>query len=58
MEELAHRSNVPTTVLDKVEQGRRSPRVHNLVRLAHGLGIDPGELVKGIAPPDRTGDPK
>jgi hypothetical protein len=26
--------------------------LHNLLKLAAGLGVDPGELVQGLQPPD------
>ena len=53
-EELAFRSEVDCSFLGKVERGQRNLRLHNLLKIAGGLGIDPGELITGIAPPRKT----
>ena len=50
-EQLADRCELDWTFLGKVERGQRSPRLHNLLKIAHGIGIDPGELIKGMKPP-------
>jgi transcriptional regulator with XRE-family HTH domain len=47
-EALAARSGVHWTFLGQVERGRRNLNLHNLLKIAHGLGIDPGELVQGL----------
>lgn len=49
-EELAFRSEVDCSFLGKVERGQRNLRLHNLLKIAGGLGIDPGELITGIVP--------
>jgi len=51
-EALAARSGVHWTFLGQVERGRRNLSLHNLLKLAAGLGVDPGELVQGLQPPD------
>lgn len=51
-EALAARSGVHWTFLGQVERGRRNLNLHNLLKLAAGLGVDPGELVQGLRPPD------
>jgi transcriptional regulator with XRE-family HTH domain len=51
-EALAARSGVHWTFLGQVERGRRNLSLHNLVKIAKGLGVDPGELVQGLTPPD------
>lgn len=51
-EALAARSGVHWTFLGQVERGRRNLNLHNLLKLAGGLGVDPGELVQGLTPPD------
>ncbi|MFC4035484.1 hypothetical protein ACFO3J_29040 [Streptomyces polygonati] len=41
-----------------MERGRRNLPPHNILKLAEILGVDPGELVRGLRPPagqaDRT----
>lgn len=49
-EKLAHRCDVHWTFLGQVERGQRNLRLHNLLKIASGLGVDPGELVKGLEP--------
>jgi transcriptional regulator with XRE-family HTH domain len=51
-EALAARSGVHWTFLGQVERGRRNLNLHNLLKLASGLGVDPAELVQGLRPPD------
>jgi transcriptional regulator with XRE-family HTH domain len=51
-EALAHQTGVHWTFLGQVERGRRNISLHNLLKVAQGLGIDPGELVQGLQPPD------
>jgi transcriptional regulator with XRE-family HTH domain len=51
-EALAHQSGVHWTFLGQVERGQRNMSLHNLLKLAAGLGIDPAELVAGLLPPD------
>lgn len=50
-EGLASRSGVHWTFLGQVERGQRNLNLHNLLKLAAGLGVDPGELVRGLKPP-------
>ena len=50
-EAMAHRIGIHWTFLGQVERGRRNVSLHNLLKLAIGLGIDPGELVQGLQPP-------
>ncbi|HEY1834423.1 MAG TPA: helix-turn-helix transcriptional regulator [Solirubrobacteraceae bacterium] len=44
-EAMADRIGVHWTFLGQVERGQRNLNLHNLVKIAHGLGLDPGELV-------------
>jgi transcriptional regulator with XRE-family HTH domain len=53
-EALADRCGVHWTFLGQVERGRRNLSLHNLLKLAGGLGVDPAELVKGLEAPDRS----
>ncbi|RIR68072.1 helix-turn-helix domain-containing protein [Mycobacteroides abscessus] len=36
------------TYLGQVERGRRNITLNNIVKIAVGLGVDPGELVKAL----------
>lgn len=45
-EALAVRSSLHWTFVGQVERGQR-----NLLKLAAGLDVDPGELVRGLRPP-------
>lgn len=51
-EALAARSGVHWTFLGQVERGRRNLNLHNLLKIAAGLGVDPSELVQGLKAPD------
>jgi transcriptional regulator with XRE-family HTH domain len=50
-EALGDVSGLHWTFVGQVERGRRNLSVHNLLRLAQALEVDPGELVTGLAPP-------
>lgn len=49
---MADRCGVHWTFLGQVERGRRNLSLHNLLKVAAGLDVDPAELVKGLEPPD------
>ena len=51
-EALADQSNVHWTFVGQVERGRRNLNLHNLLKLAAGLEIDPADLVRGLKPPE------
>jgi transcriptional regulator with XRE-family HTH domain len=51
-EGLADRSGLHWTFVGQVERGRRNLSLHNLLKLADALEIDPGDLVTGLVPPD------
>lgn len=51
-EKLATRCNVHWTFLGQVERGQRNIRLNNILKLADGLGIDPGDLIRGMKPTD------
>jgi transcriptional regulator with XRE-family HTH domain len=55
-EALAHQAGVHWTFLGQVERGRRNLSLHNLLRVATGLGVDPSELVQGLRPPSGEED--
>ncbi|TQN41681.1 helix-turn-helix protein [Blastococcus colisei] len=54
-EALAHACDLHWTFLGQVERGRRNLTLHNILKIARGLGIDPGELVRGLKPPRDAG---
>lgn len=50
-ERLADACGLHWTFVGQVERGRRNLSLHNLLKLASGLGVDPAELVAGLVPP-------
>jgi transcriptional regulator with XRE-family HTH domain len=50
-EALAERCGVHWTFLGQVERGQRNLSLHNILKVARGLRVDPAELVKGLSPP-------
>jgi transcriptional regulator with XRE-family HTH domain len=52
-EALADRCGVHWTFLGQVERGRRNLSLHNLLKIAAGLGVDPAELVRGLQAPQQ-----
>lgn len=51
-ESLAEQSGVHWTFLGQVERGRRNLSLHNLLKIAAGLEVDPAELVCGLKGPE------
>lgn len=47
-EEFGERSDLHRTYIGRLERGEVNPSLSNLVRLADGLGVDLGELVRGL----------
>jgi transcriptional regulator with XRE-family HTH domain len=50
-EALADVANLHWTFVGQVERGRRNLSLHNLLKLAGALDLDPGELVTGLQAP-------
>jgi transcriptional regulator with XRE-family HTH domain len=50
-EGLADVAGLHWTFVGQVERGRRNLSLHNLLKLAVALDIDPGRLVRGLTPP-------
>jgi transcriptional regulator with XRE-family HTH domain len=48
LEQLGARTGVHWTAIGRLERGKREPRLTTVLRLAEGLGVDPGELVDGL----------
>jgi transcriptional regulator with XRE-family HTH domain len=50
-EALAANAGLHWTFVGQVERGRRNLTLHNILKLAAALKIDPGDLVHGLKPP-------
>ncbi len=50
-EQLADACGLHWTFVGQVERGQRNISLHNILKLAEGLQIDPGELVRGLRAP-------
>ena len=55
-EQLAHDSSLHWSYLGQVERGQRNVTLHNILKLAEVLGVDPGVLVRGLHAPDGTSE--
>lgn len=49
-EQLAEAAGLHPTFISNVERGYRVPTVPTMLRLAAGLGVEPGVLVAGMRP--------
>jgi transcriptional regulator with XRE-family HTH domain len=45
---LAHSSGIHSTSIGRIERGGREPRLTTILKLADGLGVEPGELVNRL----------
>lgn len=50
-EALADQCGVHWTFLGQVERGQRNLSLHNILKVARGLQLDPADLVRGLKPP-------
>ena len=48
---LANRCGLHWTFVGQVERGQRNLSLHNILKLASGLSIDPAVLVEALTPP-------
>jgi transcriptional regulator with XRE-family HTH domain len=55
-ERLADTCGLHWTFVGQVERGRRNIALHNILKLAQALQIDPGELVGGLRAPTTATD--
>lgn len=51
---LARESGIHPTSIGRIERGGREPRLTTILRLAEGLGVEPGELVDQLGRRRRT----
>jgi transcriptional regulator with XRE-family HTH domain len=51
-ETLAELSGLHWTALGKIERGLRNPSLHNIIKIAGGLAVDPGTLIAGLSTAD------
>lgn len=51
-EQLAADSGLHWSFLGQVERGRRNLTLHNILKVAAALGVDPGDLLRGLRPPE------
>jgi len=51
-EELADACGLHWTFIGQVERGRRNISLHNILKIAQGLQVDPGDLVRGLRAPE------
>lgn len=49
-EAMAWYSGLSRTYVGSLERGLMSPSVDAIVRVAHALGVDPADLVRGLKP--------
>jgi transcriptional regulator with XRE-family HTH domain len=45
---LAHTSGIHLASIGRIERGGREPRLTTILKLANGLGVEPGELTNGL----------
>jgi transcriptional regulator with XRE-family HTH domain len=49
-ERLGELAGLHRTYVGHVERGEVNPSLHNIIRLAVALTVDPGDLVRGLQP--------
>jgi transcriptional regulator with XRE-family HTH domain len=50
-EALADRAGLHWTFIGQVERGQRNLSLHNILKIAAALSVDPAELVRNLRPP-------
>lgn len=45
---LAHTSGIHVTSIGRIERGGREPRLTTILKLAEGIGVEPGELTDDL----------
>lgn len=56
--DLQSMSGIDVATIRKYEAGKALPSLGGIIRLAFALGVDPGELVRGIHPQDLPEHPE
>jgi transcriptional regulator with XRE-family HTH domain len=51
-EQLARDTGIHWSYIGRVERGENNLALTNLLRIAAALGVDPGDLVRGLTPPE------
>jgi transcriptional regulator with XRE-family HTH domain len=46
---LSHETGIHSTSIGRLERGNRDPRLSTIIKLADGLGVEPGELVNRLS---------
>jgi transcriptional regulator with XRE-family HTH domain len=47
-DDLAHRTDVHSTAIGRLERGSREPRLTTILRIARGLDVPPGALLDDL----------
>ena len=47
-EQVGEFVGIDCTTVGKIERGERNTNLHNIIRLAYAVGIDPGALLSGL----------
>lgn len=55
-DDLARAAEIHLTAIGRMERGGREPRLTTILRLAEGLGVEPGELVDRLPVRTDVGD--
>ncbi|MFI6401480.1 helix-turn-helix domain-containing protein [Streptomyces sp. NPDC050548] len=56
-EGLADDSGIHWTFIGQVERGQRNVSLHNILKIADALQVDPAELVRGLSAPQDQAEP-
>lgn len=49
-ETLGEKASLHRTFVGQLERGEKNPTAWTLIRVAWGLGVDPGTLIEGLEP--------
>lgn len=55
-EVAAERIGMHWSAYSRLERGQRSVRLETILKIAEGLDIDPGDLIRGLKAPDAAVD--